>query len=725
MFSGVCVVGRGGEAQLVQNGSRCAGLLPRGVLSSVAAAASRGVRTRTLRGSASHGGYSRLYRGSSLPLQRAVRFAGRFGGAVGAPARIRTVAAASSAPVNKVGLPGPAVHSEGRVRTSARDGRLLTAVSRRIQLHMASSSREARQESVPQLVSGPQLHPSPNFLKELNLPYAETPTAVRLVAAKVALPEVLSSVDLLTALPGNTAATWAAPSAAVLRDAADVPAVLPAPHVFASREQWVLLLRRLLAVNMIDVATEKPLCINGAFGVRKDADSIRLIIDARACNSFFKPPDNPLLPTPAEVARLSLPAGKRMLLAKSDLSNCYHSLRVPLWLRRYFGLPSVTAGELGLQGYDPDTVLWPTCSTLPMGFAPAVFLAQQCTLRLMVDSGLRFRDLVLPGNSDFGLDRVRCLVYLDDAVWLGLEEHRQQMLLLQAQYILAGTARGWLFSAKKLSLPAYRGDVLGIGLDGINGTFGLQARKMDLIIAETERLLRFDNVHVKSLHSLVGSLVWAMLAFRPALSAFRQTFIWLFKHANSTAQFASLGPAVARELAVAAGILPLCRTDLRSPFFANVIATDASDFGFGVVACSPRPRTVLAAAERFGAASLPGQDGVYQMHPAIDEILRERWRKIVSSPVLIPGHISSLEATAATLGLRWALSSPAAVGRRVLFFNDNAAVTCSLTKGRSSSFRLNKNLARFAAFCLAAGSAPTVVWIPTTANPADSASRLR
>jgi hypothetical protein len=739
----VCVGGSGavglGRSLALSLRARGASALRLGTFVSSAAAASRGLRTAAaalrglrsplFRGVASHSNSSLDTSGRAWPARSANRPTRLPGAAAAAPPRSAwTSDAASSASVRVGGrLPGSPPSSEGRARTMRRDERLLDSVVERLQQHVATSSRAAGQESRAAPVSGPLHAPSSNNFDGMILPYGDSPTALTLIAAKVSLPSDLSSVDLLTALPREPAALWAAPSPALLLDSADVPANLPKPHVFASRSEWVLLLRRLLTVDMIDLATKEPLVVNGAFGVRKDGDSLRLIIDARRCNAHFRRPDNPLLPTPAEIARLRVPAGRRLLVAKSDLSNCYHSLKVPLWLRQYFGLPAVTAGELGLAGFPPDTLLWPCLNRLAMGFAPAVLLAQQCTLRLMLDSGFRLSDLVLPGNVDFGLDRPRAIVYLDDCVWLGLEQHRARMLQQQARYVITGVRRGWLFHPAKLRLPDFVGEVLGLTLNGFRCTLGLDPLKMDIIAAQVRQLLGYSRACVRTVQSLLGKLVWSMLACRPALSCFRHVFIWLDKHVRAGVRYAALGPVASQELAVAAAILPLCRTDLASPFFSHVVATDASEVGFGVTACTPGVDIIAAASQRAGAASLAGDPAIapYTMHPAVDSLLRLRWRTIVSSPVRVPAHIASLEATAATLGLRWALSTPSAVGSTILFLSDNSAVTCAIAKGRSSSFRLHQNICRFAALCLASGSIATVVWIPTSANPADSPSRLR
>ena len=46
----------------------------------------------------------------------------------------------------------------------------------------------------------------------------------------------------------------------------------------------------------------------------------------------------------------SLLEGVDISLATADVADAFHRLRVPLWLRRYFGMPPGTAKEFNLVG---------------------------------------------------------------------------------------------------------------------------------------------------------------------------------------------------------------------------------------------------------------------------------------------------------------------------------------------------------------------------------------
>ena len=89
--------------------------------------------------------------------------------------------------------------------------------------------------------------------------------------------------------------------------------------------------------------------VNGLFGVPKDQDSLRLIIDARPANAAFIEPPHVDLPTPDLFAQLQS-SDEPLYVAKVDLDNFYHRLRIPVWMQQYFALPPVPAAAFGLPG---------------------------------------------------------------------------------------------------------------------------------------------------------------------------------------------------------------------------------------------------------------------------------------------------------------------------------------------------------------------------------------
>src|SRR6476660_6798045 len=93
--------------------------------------------------------------------------------------------------------------------------------------------------------------------------------------------------------------------------------------------------------------TTTPMCVNGLFGVAKDGDSIRLIIDCRPANALLVPSPHVALPTPDLITKFHVPLDQPLFAAKVDLSDYYHRIKMPAAWHPYFALPPVKAGDIG------------------------------------------------------------------------------------------------------------------------------------------------------------------------------------------------------------------------------------------------------------------------------------------------------------------------------------------------------------------------------------------
>ena len=87
------------------------------------------------------------------------------------------------------------------------------------------------------------------------------------------------------------------------------------------------------------------------------------------------------LPGPDLLARLRVQRGATVLVGKDDLDNFYHRLRLPRWMWKHFAMDPVRAGDVGRaeEFGGADVLIYPCCTTLPMGWSHAVFLAQAAT----------------------------------------------------------------------------------------------------------------------------------------------------------------------------------------------------------------------------------------------------------------------------------------------------------------------------------------------------------
>jgi hypothetical protein len=170
---------------------------------------------------------------------------------------------------------------------------------------------------------------------------------------------------------------------------------------------------------------------------------------------------------------------------------------------------------------------------------------------------------------------------------------------------------------------------------------------------------------------------------------------------------------------------PLLVVSTRLPWCDTVVASDASDSGFGVCVAEAIPemcRHLVAnlphPAQQPRAGALPA--------PAVDTAAALPWRPVVARAWRHRhvSHITSGEMFALTIGFRHCVAARRACESRVLLLTDNTAVLGAAQKGRSSSAALHGPMRVLAAWLLATGCRLEVRYIPSERNPADAPSRL-
>ncbi len=528
-------------------------------------------------------------------------------------------------------------------------------------------------------------------------------TVVPIIADRISLPTTPGSVDLLSLLPPAAAATYAAPSAALLLPAEARPKA-PRTKLCASPSEWVKLVRRLLALGMVDFTTQ-PAVVCGVFAVPKSADSDRLIIDARPANTHFAEPEPVQLPTPDLLAKLHTDGDRPFFVAKVDLDNFYHRLRLPVWLRPYFALPPVRAGDVSdsvAARFGADSWVHPCCVTLPMGWSHSVLVAQRAHEHFLDQhTDLRPADRITHA-ADSVLDRSRHQVYIDDVNILGAD--RRDVAARQHQYVQAIQSVGLIVKPSKVVPPTSDGvECLGLEVDGTRHTVGVSAAKLERLRQDTFRVLAGGQCTGLDLARLVGRWTWACLACRPALAVF--SAVYRFIECAGSKRFV-LWRSAARELRVLIGLAPLLFSCTSAPWFDRVVATDASSAGHGVV-----------------AAKSDVADSVTSAEQATDLAESADWRVIVSAPWRRAEHINVLELRALCTAVRWVLSFRHSVGSRVLVLCDSQVVVGAVTKGRSSSPQMLRRLRYLSCLVLAAGVRLCLRWLPSELNPADEPSR--
>jgi hypothetical protein len=182
----------------------------------------------------------------------------------------------------------------------------------------------------------------------------------------------------------------------------------------------------------------------------------------------------------------------------------------------------------------------------------------------------------------------------------------------------------------------------------------------------------------------------------------------------------TLWNSVARELWMVARLSPLFVGSFSTLWYPEVMATDASLSGQGIVSSTaPQPLVELAART----------SGSVAVKTAVDldidaQLLNRKWRTLIAARWSREEHINQLEISSISTALRRVLSTPLSIRRRLLILSDSQVAVGALTKGRSSSFKLLCRIRPVSALLLASGISLYLRWIPSDSNPADGPSRI-
>ena len=562
--------------------------------------------------------------------------------------------------------------------------------------------------------------------------YAARQRAVPFVAMDVSLPAEAGTVRLTDILPSADAARLEDPSQMLRGERDPPPPRLPrgGPRLYGSQEEYTALVRRIWPKGMVDF-TETPIAVNGVFCVPKDGGALRLIIDARWANAHFKDPEKVRLPTPETIASLRLSDREVLFVAKADIDNCYHRMVLPEWVRPYFALPPVRAGDIGpdvAARFGADAKVYPMCVTLPMGWSHSVVLAQKA------------HEHLIDTHPEIGLSRERRMlgtepkpvgpfvwyaVYIDDLNLFGTDPKALSGAL--ERYIGVMERHGMRVKQTKVVRPTADGvDVLGLQVHGREHSVALSVPKLDSLWSETAALLRRGRCSGAELSALVGKWTWAALVNRPVLSVLSS--VYRFVEAAEWRTF-TVWRSVREELIRIAALAPVMVARLSMPVAPITIATDASEWGVGVAVTSV-PLPVSAGRPPVGVVgSESDMQSVSTQSPTTgsrleDAVVLARWREVISAQWRKGGeHINSLELRAVHTGIKWAFSSPQSFASRMAVVTDSAVTFWSVRKGRASSPALLRRLRQIAAALLAFGAALDVGWVRSEVNPADGASR--
>ena len=167
----------------------------------------------------------------------------------------------------------------------------------------------------------------------------DSTTCVPLTAENAALPPACAKrVHLFDILPPGVVAKLQEEGIRMIGPAVPSP-VRPAMGV--EPEEYPAIIQKAVASGVCELTETEPESIQGLFGVRKDEDRARVILDCRPANELCYPPPNPDLPHIGVLAQLGFPEEWELRGAILDLANYYHTIIMPEEWRTLFGLPAV------------------------------------------------------------------------------------------------------------------------------------------------------------------------------------------------------------------------------------------------------------------------------------------------------------------------------------------------------------------------------------------------
>ncbi len=334
-------------------------------------------------------------------------------------------------------------------------------------------------------------------------------------------------------------------------------------------------------------------------------------------------------------------------------------------------------------------------------------------------------------------------VHVDDTVCLGGRDqttfHSDSVL----DAVVGGLEKVG-FEVSQQSRNSELTKVLGYEVQRQPALFRFPGKKMALLreamFKEAEK--RLANLDI--LRSLVGVWIHGALLRRDLLCIPHALFHFL--DAFEDVKMTRWWPSAREEVRAMARVIPAMQAHVGAEILPWLFATDAmgqNEFdygGFGIVATNVSPEEVkilLRQGEQVGrtVAQLDVVGGSkfgdrhllpttpFTLLPA-EFFVEKRWMEVDRGRWKYGDHITIGEARVVVRLLTRLAAWPALQDHFLFSLQDNRPTACSMMKGRSPSFALNRILRQKAAICLAGGMRLGLPWVESAKQPADKASRL-
>eukprot|EP00971_Amphidinium_carterae_P212443 4216256-Amphidinium_carterae.2 len=413
---------------------------------------------------------------------------------------------------------------------------------------------------------------------------------------------------------------------------------------------------------------------------------------------------------------------------------------MPESLRHLFCLPGLRADCAGVAEVEGQAVaghvkVYPRIRCLPMGWTHALWACQQMHESIVRVGDIGVHNLLIDGKMAPPVKPFVHTQYVDNFICLSQDAKIGHRVADQAdtrlrerglpthgvEHSIGGTTLGWTFDSKRPRMYVSR------------------AAGWKLILALQE-LCRKGRASGRELSVVVGHYTMRSLIRRELLSVFFSTYGYIQSLGNVVGD---LWPSVKEELHLAAALIPLAFRDLDAEVSCEVSVFDASSWGAGVLtkmmsrdeveqgcAYSDRWRftrhgeeAICRPRDAVLAESQGSEAGVGEVMPIPQTMWSGRWKRAVRKKWTRDEPQAILEARAGLLALRHISRRTGNLGKMHLLFSDAMTFVLSATKGRSSSWKMNRILRCWGALSLAGRMYTQVRWIASEQNAADSMSR--
>ena len=584
--------------------------------------------------------------------------------------------------------------------------------------------------------------------------------AIPVVAERVAVPEVAGSVDPCQHLPPSRKEIMADLSQMRLPEAL-WREVKPACHRVSKKEE-ARLIRRLLKSGMVTLLPEDTLprdsqgnlLTGGFFCVKKNSTEDRLIFDRRPENATMSRLRCAKLPAGACFSRVLLDDHQFLRGSGDDLRNYYYTLALPSNWVKYNSVGRRVPDDIVAEWGGSKGVRYRAALTvLGMGDTNGCDVAQAVHEHILENSGLLQPEHKLTYGNPVPQNNLLEGAYLDDLLVVFKvdcpykvprdgsfipppaepeDPDMQHVRCAELAYEASGLERALHKSFRaQTCFKAW-----GAEVDGIGGSVGASLEVRRQIWTVLVPVIQIGAATKHLLQRVLGYVCFAF-QYRRELYAL-QHHIYKYVDSMEERKVYRLPSFVLDELRSILLHLPFAKWQMRRHFQSTVLATDATPTSGGATRARVGPelsrelwqrceiRGEAVRLDRSGSA-MELEAGKPPKEPSqfaslVAECLD--WYSTASYVFKETSHINLQELRALRRELYKLASDKSNHNSVQLCFNDSRVVVGAVSKGRSSSFKLNGLLRTLIPFLVLSNIALGLLWVETSSNPADFPSRF-